>query len=136
VLSALAIFILIIAIINYMNLATATSSTRAKEVGIKKVTGAYRWQLFVQFIGESIIVSFMALLVALIFIEFFLPLFNDFTGKNILIHRLFEQGNLIFLIGIGIFTGLISGFYPAVYLSGFNPISILKGSLRHGTKSG
>jgi putative ABC transport system permease protein len=136
VLSALAIFILIIAIINYMNLSTATSSTRAKEVGIKKVTGAYRWQLFVQFIGESIIVSFMALLVALIFIEFLLPSFNNFTGKRILIHRLFEQGNLILLIGIGIFTGLISGFYPAVYLSGFNPISILKGSLRHGTKSG
>ena len=136
ILSVLAIFILIIAIINYMNLSTATSSTRAKEIGIKKVTGAYRWQLFFQFIGESIIISFISLIVALIFIEFFLPSFNDFTGKSILILRLFSPGNIILLIGIGLFTGLISGIYPAVYLSGFNPISILKGSLRHGTKSG
>ena len=136
ILSALALFILIIAIINYMNLATATSSTRAKEIGIKKVTGAYRWQLFVQFLGESIMVSFIALLVALIFIEFLLPGFNDFTGKNILIQRLLEPGNILIVIGIGLFSGLISGVYPAIYLSGFNPISILKGSLRHGTKSG
>ena len=136
ILSALAIFILIIAIINYMNLATATSSTRAKEVGIKKVTGVYRWQLFVQFIGESIIVSFIALIAALIFIEFFLHSFNDFTGKNILFVRLFSLGNIALLFGIGFFAGFISGFYPAIYLSGFSPIAILKGSLLHGTKSG
>jgi len=136
ILSALAIFILIIAIINYMNLSTATSSTRAKEIGIKKVSGAYRWQLFFQFLGESLLISFIALLVALVMIELMLPIFNGFTGKSILINRLLEPDSIVLVVTIGLFSGLISGIYPAVYLSGFNPISILKGSLRHGTKSG
>jgi putative ABC transport system permease protein len=136
ILSALAIFILIIAIINYMNLSTATSSTRAMEIGIKKVNGAYRWQLLIQFLGESLFISFFALLVALVIIELLLPGFNDFTQKSIDIAILFEPDNLLLIVVLGFLSGLISGFYPALYLSGFSPISILKGVLRQGTRSG
>jgi putative ABC transport system permease protein len=136
ILSAIAIFLLVIAIINYMNMATATSAGRAKEIGIKKVSGAFRLQLVRQFLSESIIMSFIALIIALILAEFIIPVFNDFTGKDISLYTLFEPQNIILIIVLGIIIGVLSGLYPAFYLSRFNPIVVLKSSLKHGAKSG
>lgn len=136
ILSAIAIFLLVIAIINYMNMATATSASRAKEIGIKKVSGAFRLQLVRQFLSESIIMSFMALIIALIIAEFIIPVFNDFTGKSISMYTLFEFQNVIIIIVLGILIGVLSGLYPAFYLARFNPIVVLKSSLKHSTKSG
>jgi len=134
--SAIAIFLLVIAIINYMNLATATSAGRAKEIGIKKVTGAYQKQLIIQFIGESVIMSFIALIIAIILVEFIVPFFNNFTGKQISIDSLFEFPNFIHIILLGLFTGIISGAYPALYLSSFEPVTVLKSKIRLGSGSG
>ncbi len=136
ILSAIGIFLLVIAIINFMNLATATSSRRAKEIGIKKVTGAYRSQLILQFLGESTILSFIALTLGLIIVEFVLPLFDEFTGKSLTINVLFEWQNIVMLISLGLAVGILSGTYPAFYLSAFNPVKVLKGSVRFGVKSG
>lgn len=134
--SAIALFLLLIAIINYMNLATATSSVRAKEIGIKKVTGAYQRQLILQFIGESIIMSFIALIIALILVEFIAPVFNNFTGKKINISTLFEFSNLMQIILLGLVVGVLSGAYPALYLSSFEPITVLKSKTKLGSGSG
>jgi len=136
ILSAIAVFLLIIAIINYINLTTATSAGRAKEIGIKKVTGAYRSQLIRQFLGESTILSFIALIIALILAEFIIPVFNDFTGKSISLYTLFELQNIALVILLGIFIGILSGVYPAFYLSTFNPVTVLKSRLCLGAKSG
>jgi len=136
ILSVIAVFMLVIAIINFMNLATATSAGRAKEIGIKKVTGAYRSQLIFQFIGESVIMSFIALVLALTLIEFILPYFNDFTGKVISINTLFGGYNIFLVILLGLAIGFLSGIYPAFFLSAFSPVSVLKSSLRSGAKSG
>ena len=136
ILSAIAVFLLVIAIINYMNMTTATSAGRAKEIGIKKVSGAYRFQLIKQFISESLIMSFLALIIAFILAEFIVPVFNDFTGKNITLDTLFEIKNIILVLLLGVVIGLLSGIYPAVYLSAFNPVSVLKSKLVLGSKSG
>ena len=127
ILSVIAVFLLIIASINFMNLATATSSGRAKEIGIKKVMGGYRFQLIVQFIGEALILSFIALIIGVILVELLLPVFNTFTGKNISFNLLFMPEYILGLIIIGLFTGLFSGAYPAFYLSAFEPVKVLKG---------
>jgi putative ABC transport system permease protein len=126
--SLIAIFILAIACINFMNLSTAKASRRMKEVGIKKVMGAERWQLILQFLSESIIYSAIAMILALILVLLLLPSFNNLTGKEIVLS--FNLKIIFTLVGITIITGLLSGSYPALYLSGFNPISILKGSLQ------
>jgi len=136
ILAIIAVFLLIIAIINYLNLATATSSGRTKEIGIKKVTGANRIQLILQFVGESIIVSFIALILGLIFIELITPLFNTLTGKQITFLELLGWKNVILVAGLGILIGLLSGIYPAFYLSAFNPLQVLKSKLSTGAKSG
>ena len=123
-----AIFILVVACINFMNLATARSARRAKEVGLRKVVGAVRGQLIAQFLGESILISFVALLFAIAIVVLFLPLFNSLADKTLSIHLL--QGNiLISLAGIALATGFISGIYPALFLSGFRPVKVLKGNL-------
>jgi len=127
-----AIFILVVACINFMNLATARSARRAREVGIRKVAGAKRGQLIQQFIGESLLISFFALLVAIGIVFLFLPLFNNIAGKALAID--FRDSKLwLGLVAMALATGLISGSYPALFLSGFIPIKVLKGSL---TKSG
>ena len=127
-----AIFILAVACINFMNLATARSARRAREVGIRKVAGAKRGQLIQQFIGESLLISFFALLVAIGMVFLFLPLFNNIAGKELAIN--FRDSKLwLGLVAMALATGLISGSYPALFLSGFIPIKVLKGSL---TKSG
>ncbi|KIO76417.1 transporter permease [Pedobacter lusitanus] len=127
--SLIAVFILIIACVNFMNLATARASVRMKEVGIKKVMGASRRSLIMQYMGESLFLTFLSLFISLLFVELLLPQFNEITGKNLSLH--FELKLVLALTGITIFTGIISGSYPALYLSGFNPAAALKGKLSH-----
>ena len=136
VLSVIAIFLLVIAIINYMNLATATSSKRIKEIGIKKVSGASRLQLIVQFLGESVILAFIAMVIALILIELIMPVFNTFTGKTISFDDLLALNNIVFVILLSIIIGVLAGIYPAFYLSAFDPLKGLKGKIANGTKRG
>ncbi|MDX1939263.1 MAG: ABC transporter permease [Saprospiraceae bacterium] len=126
--SIIALFILIIACINFMNLSTAKSSRRMKEVGIKKTLGAGRFSLIYQYLGESLLISFLALIIAIVLVEIFLPQFNIITGKNLSLHYNIEL--ILPLLGITILTGLIAGSYPALYLSGFNPVNVLKGKLK------
>jgi putative ABC transport system permease protein len=132
--SIIAVFILLIACINFMNLTTARSVKRAKEIGIRKVAGAFRAVLIRQFIGEALLLSFLATLIALILATTLLPLFNSLTGKEIT----FPFSNLYFwleLLGLVIITGFISGSYPALFLSAFNPVTVLKGTLKFNTRS-
>ncbi|MFT3823939.1 MAG: ABC transporter permease [Chitinophagaceae bacterium] len=124
-----AIFIILVACINFMNLATARSARRAKEVGLRKVVGAVRRQLIVQFLGEAMLISFFSLLVAMMIVWLALPFFNQLSGKTLLVN-LWDSKLLVLLAGIAIATGLISGSYPALFLSGFQPVKVLKGSLR------
>lgn len=126
--SLIAIFILAIACINFMNLSTARASRRLKEVGIKKVMGAGRKQLILQFLSESLIYATLAMILAVLIAWFLLPAFNQLTGKEIALSL--SPKLILTLLGITLITGLLSGSYPALYLSGFNPISILKGSLQ------
>ncbi|MCD4747281.1 MAG: ABC transporter permease [Bacteroidales bacterium] len=135
ILSVIAAFLLIIASINFMNLATATSASRAKEIGVKKVVGVNRSQIIFQFISESIILSFIALIIALILIELILPVFNTFTNKDIILSILLQPEYLLTLIALVIFTGVFSGIYPAFYLSAFKPLSIIKGNFKNENKS-
>jgi putative ABC transport system permease protein len=124
-----ALFILAVACINFMNLATARSARRAKEVGLRKVVGAGRMQLIGQFLGESLFISFIALLIAVCIVYMLLPVFSDLAGKELSIHLL--DGKLIaLLIGIALLTGLVSGSYPALFLSGFQPVKVLKGNMK------
>ncbi|MEZ4771658.1 MAG: ABC transporter permease [Bacteroidia bacterium] len=127
---AIGIFILIIACINFMNLATARSAGRAREVGMRKVLGAYRGQVIGQFLGESLVMSFLAIIVALFLISIFLPLFNDLSGKSLTQNQLLQPGFLAGLLGLGAVVGFISGLYPAFYLSSFLPVKVLKGKLK------
>ncbi|HTD98237.1 MAG TPA: ABC transporter permease [Mucilaginibacter sp.] len=124
--STIAWIILLIACINFMNLSTARSEQRAKEVGVRKVMGAGKGKLVGQFIGESLIMSFIAVLVAVASLYLLLPAFNGLVEKQLTI-ELFNPIHLGFLIGIGVITGLIAGSYPAFYLSSFNPVYVLKG---------
>ncbi|HEV3412900.1 MAG TPA: FtsX-like permease family protein [Puia sp.] len=126
--SIIAIFILIIACINFMNLATARAAHRAKEVGIRKVVGAGRGNLILQYLGESILLSFVSLLVALAICELLLPVFNHITGKELTLH--FAPPVVLGLLGITLLTGVFAGSYPAFYLSAFRPIAVLKGTLK------
>ena len=124
-----ALFILAVACINFMNLATARSARRAKEVGLRKVVGAGRMQLIGQFFGESLFISFIALLMAVCMVCLLLPVFNNLAGKQLSIQLL--DGKLIaLLLGIALFTGLVSGSYPALLLSGFKPVQVLKGNMK------
>ena len=124
-----AFIILIVACINYMNLATARSSRRSKEVGLRKVIGAGRSQLVLQFLGESLMISFLSLIVAIALVYFLLPTFNDLAQKQLAFH-LGDMGLWVALLAIALVTGLISGSYPALFLSGFKPIEVLKGRMK------
>src|SRR5258708_7171611 len=127
--ASVALFMLLIACINYMNLTTARSARRAKEIGIRKVTGSTKGQLVAQFLLESTLTALLALLLSLGLIALFLPTFNLLSGKFISFSSLLEPGTFGILLAIVVFVGLVGGSYPALYLSKFNPVSILKGSL-------
>ncbi|MBZ5857079.1 ABC transporter permease [Flavihumibacter profundi] len=124
-----AIFILAVASINFMNLATARSARRSKEVGLRKVVGAGRKQLITQFLGESLLIALLALLLAFGIVLVFLPLFNTISEKSLSSHFL-DGKFMLQLLGIAVATGLVSGCYPALFLSGFNPVKVLKGNMK------
>jgi len=123
--TAIAWVILLIACINFMNLSTARSEQRAREVGVRKVMGASRTRLQVQFIGEAIFISFVSVLFAIGLIYLALPSFNLLVEKNLKVHLL-SPVHLLYLFIIGTVTGLVAGSYPAFYLSSFNPVAVLK----------
>ena len=126
-----AVFILVVACLNFMNLATARAARRAKEVGLRKVVGAVRPHLIGQFLAESLIVALLALVLALLIIYIVLPSFNTLGGKNLALD--FTNSKIIIgLLGITTITGLLAGSYPAFYLSGFVPATVLKGNLKAG----
>ena len=129
--TTIAVFVLLIACINFMNLATARAANRTREVGLRKVVGANRSQLIAQFLGESVFLSFPALLLALIVVQLLLPSLTTVTGKNLSIIALIQMRPelLLLLIVLTLFVGLTAGSYPALYLSKFNPVEILKGVL-------
>jgi putative ABC transport system permease protein len=126
--SIIAIFLLVIACINFMNLSTAKAAGRIKEVGIKKVVGASRLTLIVQYLGESVLMSFLSLILAIVLITVLLPAFNSITGKELTLN--FSGQLIITVICITLVTGLIAGSYPALYISGFKPALVLKGKLK------
>jgi len=130
--SIIAILILLIACVNFMNLATARSSKRAREVGMRKVVGASRRNLIKQFFGESFILAFIALFIALILVEFLLPSFNSLVNKELHLDMSFGNTNLLWLLAITLFTGLVSGSYPALLLSSFRPATVLRGTFKSG----
>lgn len=127
--SAVALFMLLIACINYMNLTTARSARRAKEIGIRKVTGSSRGQLVAQFLLESGLTALVAMILSLVSISIFLPVFNSLSGKSIEFASLMTPGAILILTGIILIVGLLGGSYPAFYLSRFNPVGVLKGTL-------
>ncbi|MCP4728308.1 MAG: FtsX-like permease family protein [bacterium] len=128
--STIAILILLIACINFMNLATARSGKRAKEVGMRKVMGAVKSNLFQQFYSESLLSTFAALVLALILVYLFLPFFNSLAQKQLTFSMIGSTSALIGLVSIVILTGLVSGSYPSLLLSSFQPVTVLKSSFR------
>jgi ABC-type antimicrobial peptide transport system permease subunit len=132
--SIIAIFILLIACINFMNLATARSSKRAKEVGIRKVVGAMRSSLMGQFIGEAVLFTFISVIIALVLTSLLLPAFNNLTGKHLVL-PIREPFFYATIVSILLLTGLVSGSYPAFFLSSLNPVRVLKGKLQFGRTS-
>ncbi|WP_232541009.1 ABC transporter permease [Spirosoma endbachense] len=127
VFGSIAAFLLLIACINFMNLSTARSEKRAKEVGIRKAMGAFKTSLIGQFLGESLLMSILALCFALAFMQLILPVFNDLTRKDLSVFQ--NPAFLGWIVAITLLTGLLAGFYPAFYLSSFKPIAVLKGRL-------
>lgn len=133
--SLLALFILFIACINFMNLSTARAITRAKEVGLRKVVGARYNQLVTQFLGESLVITLLALFFAIGIARYSLPFLYDYLGKNFAINLSNELPFFLLLLGIGGLVGIIAGSYPAFFLSKFKPVKVLKGTFNK-TKSG
>ncbi|NSL86199.1 FtsX-like permease family protein [Chitinophaga sp. Mgbs1] len=127
--SLIAIFILLIACINFMNLSTARASTRMKEIGVRKALGANRYTLITQFMGESVLIVFISMILAIMIVLLLLPQFNIMSGKHLTLQL--DMQLLLSIVGITLFTGIISGSYPALYLSGFDPVATLKGKLIH-----
>ena len=133
--SVIAIFILTIACVNFMNLSTSRSANRAKEVGIRKVAGSTRGNLIMQFLVESVLMSYLALLLALLLSSSLLPLFNQIAGKQMHVDTLFSSWLLPALITLVFIVGCAAGSYPAFYLSSFNPVRVLKGSVASGFRN-
>jgi len=131
--SIVAIFILAIACINFVNLTTARSADRAKEIGIRKVAGSTRWQLAKQFLGESIVVALLAFVVAVLLSWLLLPLFNQLAGKQVSPPFFRQPVYILYLLGVSLVIGFISGLYPATVLSSFRPVSVLKGRFVSGS---
>ena len=134
--SALAGLVLIIACINFMNLSTARSSKRALEVGLKKVVGARRRQIIAQFYGESILTTLISFLLSLNLFWLILPIFNDLSAKDFTFHSILNLNFIMSFLGITLITGVLSGSYPALYLSSFRPVKVLAGRSRPGPENG
>lgn len=134
--SIIALIVLIIACINFMNLSTARSAERAKEVGIRKSIGAQRFQLSLQFLGETVLLSLIALLLALILVQLCLPSVNDLSQRSLRMPLFSHPGLLIAVLAGTVAVGVVSGLYPAAYLSSFQPVKVLKGSVQTGKNKG
>lgn len=130
-----AFIMLLIACINFMNIATARSANRAKEVGVRKVVGASRWHTSAQFLIESMVQSFIALILAFILAEFFLPTFNSLMGTSLSIFNNQVAWLVLTVVSFAFLTGLLAGSYPALFLSGFQPIKVLKGDFSKSKES-
>ena len=133
--SAVAIFMLLIACINFMNLSTAGASKRAREVGIRKVMGSLKVQLIKQFLLESLLLTTVAMFISIGLVYWALPLLNNLAGKNLSLHLLSNPWVLPGLLAFGLLTGFLAGCYPAFFLSSFNPIAVLKGRFTSGRKT-
>lgn len=133
--SIIAFIVLVIACVNFMNLSTARSAERAREVGIRKSIGALRLQLSLQFIGETVLLSFIALIIALVLVELALPYVNNLSQRQLHLPISFNR-TLLYIISGTVLVGALSGLYPAVYLSSFQPIKVLKGSIQTGKNKG
>ena len=134
--SLIAFFMIVLACVNFMNLSTAQSATRAKEVGIRKVLGSEKSQLIRQFLSEALLCSFAATAIAIVLALVFLKPFNAIAGKSIEFTALFAHGNWLMLLGLSILTGLLAGSYPAFYLTSFRPVAVLKGMKSAAARSG
>jgi len=132
--AAIAIFVLAIACMNFTNLSTARSVKRAREIGMRKVSGATRTQIAVQFLGESILTTFLALLVALLIVQIILPEFNAFFSKQLQLDLFSDPLLGLSLLAVALVVGVLAGLYPALFLSSFDPTETLKGSTHKGTK--
>ena len=128
--SVVAIFILLLACINFINLATARSSERAKEVGIRKTFGSEKKSLILQFLAESAFLSFISMVLAIGLVYLLVPLFNQIAGKEFSLNSLFSVSSILVLLSFTLFTGLVAGLYPAFVLSSFRPITVLKGKFK------
>ncbi|HDR68459.1 MAG TPA: ABC transporter permease [Bacteroidaceae bacterium] len=128
ILIIVAIFLIIIASINYTNLTTARATNRGKEIGIRKIGGANKKAIRYQFLGESLIMAILSGIIASVMVMIILGVFNDMASKTFSLRIIFQPGILAFIIGTSLFTGFLSGIYPSFYLASFNPVSIMKGS--------
>ncbi|MBC7850542.1 MAG: ABC transporter permease [Chitinophagaceae bacterium] len=131
--TVVAVFILLLACINFINLSTARSTERAREVGIRKTFGSDKKSLITQFLAESVLLSLVSMILAGVFVFFLLPLFNQLSGKELLYSEMFTVANMGLLLLFTIFTGLVAGMYPAFVLSSFRPIVVLKGKFKSGS---
>lgn len=129
--SLIAFFIILIASINFVNLSTAKASGRMKEMGIRKAVGANRVTLIWQYLSESMLLTFLSLIIAVVIVIVLLPYFNQLTGKMLIVE--ITPGLLLAVLGITLITGLLAGSYPALYLSGFSPLAVLKGKMQQAT---
>ena len=134
-LSLIAVFVLLIACINFMNLTTARAGNRAREIGMRKVTGALRWDIIKQFYGESVLMAFLSLVFAVLLVIFLLPVFNSLTGKELTLDPSHNLSLALGLLGATLLTGLIAGSYPALFMSSFRPVKIMKDASGIGSKS-
>ena len=134
--SAIGVLILLLACFNFTNLATARAMIRAREISLRKVVGATRWQVTVQFLGESILIALIALVLALALSEMLLPAFDRFLGMSIAFHYLKDWPLSLLILGLGLLTGLLSGAYPALVLSGVRPAMALRVSSSNGQGAG
>ncbi|HYJ37737.1 MAG TPA: FtsX-like permease family protein, partial [Chitinophagaceae bacterium] len=130
--SAIALFILLIACINYMNLSTARSTLRAREIGIRKVVGAQRKEIMLQFLSESVLISIFAMILAIGISWLVIPWLNQFSGQQLSLRTLFKWQLIVPISLIPFVVGIASGLYPAIFMSSFQPVKTLKGFLRIG----
>jgi putative ABC transport system permease protein len=138
ILAVIGVFILLLACINFVNLSTARAAERGREVGVRKVLGAFKSQLIGQFLGETVVVAAVSTFIALMFVPLILPSFNFITGRNLHVNYFGDPALAVILIVVGVMTGLAAGIYPAFRLSSFKPASVLRmsgsfGSESHGT---
>lgn len=134
--ASISVLIILIAAINFMNLATAQATRRAKEVGIKKISGSTRGMLISQFLSESFILSFLSLIIALVVIRITLPFFNNLLGSDLSLSLFDSWYKIPVLLGFTLFVGILAGSYPAFFLSSFNPSEVLKGSVKGSMRNG